>query len=51
MIYCKTENLRFFLRKIGESKEELEDTKEVIRICISKKNRHHKGQKKLEAQV
>jgi hypothetical protein len=27
-------------------KEELEDTKEVIRICISKKNRQHNGQKK-----
>jgi hypothetical protein len=27
-------------------KEELEDTKEVIRIHMSKKNRHHNGQKK-----
>ena len=26
--------------------EEFEDTKEVIRICISKKNRQHNGQKK-----
>jgi hypothetical protein len=26
--------------------EELEDTKEVIRIRISKKKRHHNGQKK-----
>jgi len=28
------------------SQEELEDTKVVIRICISKKNRRHNGQKK-----
>ena len=27
-------------------KEELEDTKGVIRICISKKNRQNNGQKK-----
>jgi hypothetical protein len=27
-------------------KEEFENTKEVIRICISKKNRQHNGQKK-----
>jgi hypothetical protein len=27
-------------------KEELEDIKGVIRICISKKNRQHNGQKK-----
>jgi hypothetical protein len=26
--------------------EEFEDTKGVIRICISKKNRQHNGQKK-----
>ena len=26
--------------------EEFEDTKEVIRICKSKKNRQHNGQKK-----
>ena len=26
--------------------EEFEDTKRVIRICISKKNRQHNGQKK-----
>ena len=26
--------------------EEFEDTKEVIRICISKKNRQQNGQKK-----
>jgi hypothetical protein len=30
----------------GHMKEELEDTKEVIRIRISKKNRQHNGQKK-----
>ena len=28
------------------SKEEFEDTKREIRICISKKNRQHNGQKK-----
>ena len=28
------------------SKEEFEDTKGAIRICISKKNRQHNGQKK-----
>ena len=28
-------------------KEELEDTKGVIRICVSKKNRQHNGQKKI----
>jgi len=28
------------------SKEEFEDTKGVNRICISKKNRQHYGQKK-----
>ena len=27
-------------------KEEFEDTKEAIRICISKKNRQHNGRKK-----
>ena len=27
-------------------KQELKDTKEIIRIHISKKNRQHKGQKK-----
>ena len=27
-------------------KEEFEDTKGVIRICISQKNRQHNGQKK-----
>ena len=29
-----------------EDQEEFEDTKGVIRICISKKNRQHNGQKK-----
>jgi hypothetical protein len=28
------------------SQEEFEDTKGAIRICISKKNRQHNGQKK-----
>jgi hypothetical protein len=45
MIYCKTGNLRFFPKKNCESKEEFEDTREVIKIRISK-NRHHNGQKK-----
>ena len=31
---------------LGHMKEEFEDTKEVIRIRISKKNRQHNGQKK-----
>jgi hypothetical protein len=30
--------------------EEFEDTKEVIRICISKKNRQRKSQKKKDKQ-
>ena len=29
----------------SDGQEEFEDTKEVIRICISKKNRRHNGQK------
>jgi hypothetical protein len=29
-----------------DNKEEFEDTKGTIRICISNKNRQHKGQKK-----
>ena len=41
----KQGTLDFFLKKICESKEEFEDTKEVIKIRISK-NRHHNGQKK-----
>ena len=32
-------------------KEEFEDTKGVIRICISKKNRQHNGQKKKYKQL
>jgi hypothetical protein len=28
-------------------KEEFENTKGIIRICISKKNRQHNGQKKI----
>ena len=32
------------------TKEEFEDTKEVIRIRISKKDRQHKGQKKKDRQ-
>ena len=31
---------------LEHSQEEFENTKEVIRIRISKKNRHHIGQKK-----
>jgi hypothetical protein len=35
------------MRRIGRRAEEgFEDTKEVIRIRISKKNRQHNGQKK-----
>ena len=34
MIYCKTGNLRFFLRKICEFKEELEDNKGVIKLRL-----------------
>jgi hypothetical protein len=41
----KQGTLDFFLIQICESKEEFEDTKEVIKIRISK-NRHHNGQKK-----
>ena len=33
-------------RKSTKGQEEFEDTKVVIRICISKKNRQHNGQKK-----
>jgi hypothetical protein len=33
-------------RKRTKGQEELEDTKVEIRICISKKNRQHNGQKK-----
>ena len=33
-------------RKSTKGQEEFEDTKGVIRICISKKNRQHNGQKK-----
>jgi hypothetical protein len=33
-------------RKSTKGQEELEDTKGVIRIHISKKNRQHNGQKK-----
>ena len=32
--------------QVEQSKEEFEDTKVVIRILISKKNRQHNGQKK-----
>ena len=32
--------------KISNTQEEFEDTKGVIRIHISKKNRQHNGQKK-----
>ena len=31
--------------------EEFEDTKGVIRICISKKNRQHNGQKSTKGQT
>jgi hypothetical protein len=34
------------LSSLPDFREELEDTKGVIRICISKKNRQHNGQKK-----
>jgi hypothetical protein len=33
-------------RKGTKGKEEFEDTKEVIRVRISKKNRQHNGQNK-----
>ena len=33
-------------RKSTKGQEEFEDTKGVIRICISKKDRQHNGQKK-----
>ena len=35
--------MRFYRRRV-------EDTKEVIRICKSKKNRQHNGQKKKDKQ-
>ena len=37
-------NLRFYINV--DIKEEFEDIKGVIRICISTKNRQHNGQKK-----
>ena len=36
----------FFYDRIDTCQEEVEDTKGVIRICISKKNRQHNGQRK-----
>ena len=36
----------FWIGMIQRFEEEFEDTKGVIRICISKKNRQHNGQKK-----
>jgi hypothetical protein len=38
-------NFTYFIIDIY-TEEEFEDTKEVIRICKSKKNRQHNGQKK-----
>ena len=32
--------------KLNDIEEEFEDTKGVIKICISKQNRQHNGQKK-----
>ena len=43
--YIVKQGILDFFKEIGESKEEFEDTKEVIRICTSK-NKHHNGQKK-----
>ena len=37
---------RKFTSDFQQVKEEFEDTKGVIRICISKKDRQHNGQKK-----
>jgi hypothetical protein len=36
----------WFLLQRNVTLKKFEDTKEVIRICISKKNRQHNGQKK-----
>ena len=33
-------------KRLQQVEEEFEDTKGVIRICTSKKNRQHNGQKK-----
>jgi hypothetical protein len=44
------------LKKLSQERcstlqEEFEDTKEVIRICKSKKNRQHNGQKKKDKKL
>jgi hypothetical protein len=46
MLWLERENSIFNQLCIAYLLEEFEDTKGAIRIRISKKNRHHNGQKK-----